>query len=121
MIEQILKVLDRAYIPMVHEDAMQRAVGASLREAGIEHTAEFSLDKQSRIDFHLPPNVGIECKVGGSAGAVQRQLLRYALTGRYEHLILITSKAIELPPSFAVTEDRTCTLHLINVNLRNLP
>ena len=49
------------------------------------------------IDF-LAGDVGIEVKIKGSAADAFRQLKRYAESDRIGSLILVTSKAMALPP-----------------------
>jgi hypothetical protein len=68
-------------------------LGDALEAAGIGHTHEAWLDKQSRIDFLTVDGVGIEVKVAGSQMGVMSQLQRYADHDRVKGLVLVTTKA----------------------------
>src|SRR5688500_16154247 len=83
------------------EDKIQRGIGAALTNAEIAHEREVRLGPADRIDF-LVGAVGVEVKIGGGITPLTRQLTRYALSGRVEALILVTSKrrhAAQLPPA----------------------
>lgn len=59
---------------------------------------EYKLDSHSIIDFYHPEKkIGIEVKIKGNVPAVFRQCKRYAKKEEIEHIILITSIAMNLP------------------------
>jgi hypothetical protein len=88
-----------------NEYVMQDAVAAALQIAGILYDREYKLDADSRIDFHLPEHrVGIECKVKASGGNTHRQLLRYAMSGEFDYLVLFTSR-----PCASTISEFTCS------------
>lgn len=50
------------------------------------------------IDFTADMGrIGIEVKLKGSAGEIQRQLRRYAGDGRIEELVFVTAKPVGIP------------------------
>lgn len=69
------------------------ALSARLTEMSIEHQHEVVVPGRGRIDF-LFDRVGMEVKIKGAAAQVQRQLERYAATGLFDHLILLTTRPV---------------------------
>lgn len=89
------------------EKRLQGELAAAFTAAGIRIDREVALDcagfwegerePLGVIDF-LAGDVGIEVKIKGSAADAFRQLKRYAESDRIGSLILVTSKAMALPP-----------------------
>ncbi len=75
----------------VDEDELQAGITAALIGVGFTPRREVRLAAGDRIDI-LVGRVGIEVKVGGSAGALERQLARYAQSGRVDELVAVTSR-----------------------------
>lgn len=88
---QVRDALARYRLPVSVERAMQDAVESALRAEGLELKREVKRG-DDRIDFVVGGCVGVELKVKGSAGDVQRQLERYALWDDLTELLLVTSK-----------------------------
>lgn len=76
------------------ETDLHAGIAAVLTRAGIGPVREVRLTAAERIDLFLPAaGVGIEVKVDGQAGAVWRQLRRYAACPQIRALLLVTTRA----------------------------
>jgi hypothetical protein len=87
---ELARRLGRYRFPVSVEKAMQDAVESALLAEKLEFRREVTRGAD-RIDF-VVGSVGVELKVKGSAGEVQRQLERYALWEDLTELVLVTSK-----------------------------
>ncbi len=74
------------------EAELHLALSERLTQASIPHRREV-LVPGGRIDF-LIGRVGMEVKIKGPAAQVQRQLETYAASGRFDHLILLTTRPV---------------------------
>lgn len=93
MSELIVRTLERASLPYVHEDELQAGIAAALTAAGITVRREVVLsDERSRIDLLTDDRVGIEVKIAGSWANVVRQLTRYAKCTDIDELVLVTTR-----------------------------
>lgn len=92
-LDEILSLLKMVRIRHTDEAMMQGDVQDALSNRGFIFDREFRIGSRDRIDFRCLDNVGIECKVSGSATAVLSQLLRYAECKELEALVLVTSHA----------------------------
>lgn len=117
MIDRIRKALEGRRYTTTDEVAFQGQISEALAQARIPFTREERMDKASRIDFMVDSTIGVEVKIKGAAGAIGRQLLRYALTGKLTHLVVITTKPLDLPPFFLVEGGRSLTVPLTIINL----
>lgn len=72
------------------EVELHQALSTVLTGASIDHEREVA-GPGGRIDM-LAGRVGIEVKVKGSADAARRQLSRYADSGRFDQLLLVTTR-----------------------------
>ena len=75
----------------VTEAELQEGLAEVLTRAGYSVEREARLGARDRIDL-LVDRVGIEVKVGGSAGNVMRQLERYADSEELDALVLASSR-----------------------------
>lgn len=75
-----------------HEGDVQDSIAGVLELADVAFAREVRLTDQDRIDF-LVHDIGIEVKCEGSAGAVERQLTRYAASPRIAALVLATTRS----------------------------
>lgn len=73
------------------EDELQEGLAGVLIRAGYSVEREARLSARDRIDL-LVDRIGIEVKVGGSAGDVVRQLDRYAASEGLDALVLASSR-----------------------------
>ncbi len=84
--------LSRAAIRATDEVEIQNAIERALVAAGVTVVREVDVGEAGRIDFEVPDvRLGIEVKVKGSAKDVTEQLSRYAETGRYDVVLLVTT------------------------------
>lgn len=83
------------------EADFQAAIERRLVEMAVIFQRERRLPgKGGRIDFSLEVDglrLGIECKAVITGGDTARQLLKYALTEEFDHLVLLTTRAYQLP------------------------
>lgn len=88
-------------LPVLNEAEMQDRIGERLTAAGINVEREVRLPgKSGRIDFLVildGVRIGIETKVVSGGGNTARQLLRYALSNEFDELVLVTSRAFQIP------------------------
>ncbi|XTZ13879.1 hypothetical protein ACQSSU_20495 [Micromonospora echinospora] len=78
------------------EYELQDGIDQVLRTAGIVPVREARLAGRDRVDLLLPDGIGVEVKVDGQAGAVRRQLARYASHPSVRVLLLVTTRARHL-------------------------
>lgn len=91
-IDAVLQVLRTKRFRFTDEASLQAGLATALNGARIEAHREHDLGPGSRVDFWLPPAVGVEVKIAGSAAAVQSQLERYARHDAVAALLLVTSR-----------------------------
>lgn len=96
MLDQLAQTLDTLGNEVVHytvEEGLSHHIAGTLRKAGYDFTREFHVDGRSRIDFIVrgEQRLGIEVKLRHPWAALVRQLQRYALTGEFDALILVTT------------------------------
>lgn len=103
LIERICKLVAAARISLHDEKAAQRELAALLDAARIEHKREFRLDAHNVVDFLIPEgdeHLALEMKMYHARRAdIRRQLERYAGFERISALLLVTNRAIALPPA----------------------
>lgn len=73
------------------EDELQQGVAAALEAAGYIAAREVRLNAHDRIDL-VVGRIGIEVKTAGTWRDVRRQLERYARSGRFDTLVLVTTR-----------------------------
>lgn len=97
------------------ETDMQRAIATKLESASVNFEREHRFNARDRVDFYLPDEgIVIECKVGGGAAGMVRQLARYAIQEHVRGLILATTKmqhAAILPPILGEKPVRVAVFH----------
>lgn len=92
-IGDVVALLARAPISAADEHEIQGAIERVLVGAGLGVDREVQLGTAGRIDFEVPAlRLGIEVKVKGGAKDVVEQLARYAETGRYDAVLLVTTQ-----------------------------
>lgn len=79
------------------EAELQQAIEQILTAHSVVHERELVLpDTAGRIDFAVASDtgwIGVEVKIGGGAGDVERQLRRYVDSGEFEQVVLVTTRA----------------------------
>lgn len=89
--QEIARVINGYTYRYASEYDIQAAVHQALTDAGVDATREVRTDA-GRIDL-VVGRIGIEVKTKGPAAAVRRQLSRYALTGDFDELVLVTTRS----------------------------
>ncbi len=97
--QHVLDALRGQRIEISTEREVQRQIALVFAKAGIVYQREVKI-AGGRIDF-LVGDVGIEVKIDGSARAMHRQLRGYSGEGRIRALVLVTAKAVGMPPEIA--------------------
>ena len=99
--QQVLTALSAIRSPRPQDEYdLHGLVAEALQRADIEFRHEASLAPRCRIDF-LCDSVGVEIKRGRpDRQAVEKQLRRYADTGRLTALILVSEKSLPALPGF---------------------
>lgn len=121
--EQLLEMLSKQKTPARNERDLNLAIGNALARHGVEYYRECVVDADSRIDFFIPhTRVGIELKTKGSQEATERQLLRYALTGFFNALVLVTTRpGANFPSHFERDNAPPVPLFVLDLTTGNLP
>jgi hypothetical protein len=101
-LDEVVDVIRGHRFAYVDEDELQRGIAAALTAHGMTVEREVRLDARSRLDL-LVGRIGIEVKVGGSAGALCRQVTRYAESDRLDAIVAVTSRVrhLALPAEIA--------------------
>jgi hypothetical protein len=89
-LDQVLAVIRDHRFSYANEEELQEGLAAAIASTGLDVQREVRFDGASRIDL-LVDRVGIEVKVKGGVGEVERQLRRYA--PHVDELVLVTIKA----------------------------
>jgi hypothetical protein len=92
----IVAALSQQRLPCHDEKALQAAVSDALQAAGIDHQREVPVTG-GIIDV-LAGAVGIEVKIKGQGREIYRQVGRYAEDPRIDEFIVVSGKALALPP-----------------------
>ncbi len=112
VIDDVFKLLNSLDCRGAHENTIQVAIERALLKAGHRVEREVRIGEAGRIDFEIPDlRLGIEVKVDGAATAVTEQLSRYAETGRYDTVMLVTTKRRhKMPDTLCGVPIRVCHL-----------
>lgn len=86
----VVDVIRAARFPFGDEDQLQAGIAAALGRAGFALSREYRLTARDRIDLFVTGGVGVEVKIAGAAGNVQRQLRRYSEHPLIKELVLVT-------------------------------
>lgn len=97
------------------EAKLQEGLETLFAVEGIEFSREVRLGERARIDF-LIEGVGLEVKVAGGQGKVERQLTRYSKFEQIEGLVLVTNRLRHKFPS----ELNGKPLEVVYLTLQNL-
>lgn len=103
MIDTLARFIGSQRYDCTDEYAMQDGIAFALAGNLTSFVREAILTPTERIDF-LVGDIGVECKVDGSAVATARQVFRYLSLPRLAGLILVTSRArigVGLPREFS--------------------
>jgi len=84
-------------LPLESEKETQACLADLLAREGIPFEREARI-AGGVIDFLLADGTGVEVKLAGAAKAIYRQMQGYSAEPRVERLVLLTTKAMALPP-----------------------
>ena len=100
MLETVLNALLELRSPFaLYENDIHLWVENRLREAGLPFAHEARIGPGCRIDY-LVGGVGVEIKKGRpDPASLKRQLARYAACGAVDSLVVLTQRAVPVPPS----------------------
>lgn len=120
----IIALLGRIRPRRVETD-LQDAIAAKLSAYGVEFKREYRLDKKNRLDFYLETASGhrmcIETKVKGASGPeTERQLLRYALTGKLDEIVVVTTTGFLFRSEGFMVEGRPVPVRIISLEMNFL-
>ena len=105
-IAEIHNILSQHKFNMSSELPLQEQMAAVFSKAGIVYQKEVILSPHDRIDFMIG-DIGIEVKVKGSPSMIYQQCRRYCHFDQVKELLLVTARAMGLPPE---TEGKPCYL-----------
>lgn len=89
---EISRLLSAVTLRGANEADIQHAIACALADAGLAANREVDIGAAGRIDFEIPAvRLGVEVKVKGSTKEVTEQISRYAETGRYDAVLLVTT------------------------------
>jgi hypothetical protein len=99
------------------EKGLQDGIQVVLETNLVPFEREVVLSPRDRIDFLVNNAIGVEVKIASiSAEVMQRQLDRYALDSRINHLILVTNRSRHLNlPRTIQGKPLTCLFLLNNI------
>ncbi len=109
---ELTTVLSRLPCSGAHEKQVQNIIENALKAKGWDYAREVIIGDAGRIDFEIPSmRVGIEIKVTGGLSEVTEQMSRYADTGRFAALLLVTTRQRHrMPATLCGVPIRTCHL-----------
>lgn len=85
---------------LAQETRLHSAISDALAALGIQHQAEFRLDKRSRLDFFTADGVAIEVKKGTAGLKDLEQVGRYLDDPRVSGCIVIAMRCSPLPAEY---------------------
>lgn len=110
--------------PRKDEEQVQAAIGTKLAAHQIDFTREYRLDAKNRLDFYLEQGgkrIAIEVKSHRASGPeTERQLLRYALTGKLDVIILVVTKPFPYNLDVIKCGSRFIPVHVVNLSMNFL-
>lgn len=106
------------------QDAIAAKLAAKLAAHSIEFAREVKLDKKNRLDFmlrHAGESICLETKVRGASGPdTERQLLRYALTGKIDRIVLVTTTSFNCGGEGFIVGEKLVPIHIVNLEMNFL-
>lgn len=110
--------------PRRSEVELQDAIMTKLSAHGVDAVREKKLDARNRLDFYIETpaaRMAIETKVGRASGPdTERQLLRYALTDRLDHIILVVTRAFPFSAEPFMVDGRPIPVTVVNLEMNFL-
>lgn len=98
-VEETISVLSKARLPLQNEKILQAEIAKIIPEFIPERRLAGCLGTLGIIDFyHLRNSIGVEVKIKGGRKAIYRQCEQYCRSYEISSLILVTNRAMGLPP-----------------------
>lgn len=94
--EKICSILAKYKVSLTNEIQTQNDIERILDLHDIPYIREYRVDDKNIIDFLIDNSIGVEIKIKGSPSRILNQLVRYSETKRFESLILITAKTMQV-------------------------
>ena len=100
---EIAKLISQYRFNFMTESDLQDGLLELLKTEPIKIAKEEFISRKSRPDFIVEGNIAIEVKIGGSLGALTRQVQRYAKHDSIREVLVVTSKSrhTNLPATLA--------------------
>lgn len=123
-LELVLGLL-RPIKPRRIETDLQDAIATRLAAHDVKFKREYPIGRKNRLDFFVELDTGetlaIETKVKGASGPeTERQLLRYAMTGKIDRIILVTTQAFNIRSKSFVIDGKIIPLHCVDLSMNFL-
>lgn len=95
-VEEVIASLRRLRIqPITYESELHDQIAERLRTDGIAYQHEVTLGPRNRIDFMVPPGIGIEVKKGKPTSSdLTAQAERYAAFDQIRAIILVVERNV---------------------------
>ena len=110
--------------PRRSEVELQDAIGTKLSAHAVTFKREHKLDRKNRLDFYVETSghrVAIETKVSRASGPdTERQLLRYALTGKIDAILLVCTRGFPFDLDVIKCGERFIPVKVINLEMNFL-
>lgn len=96
-VHELARLLRSYRFSYADEDELQQAIAGALTAEGWAHEREYRLPGTGgRIDFLVDgptsgARIGVEVKIKGSVGDVERQVRRYVASGQFDSVLLVTT------------------------------
>jgi hypothetical protein len=97
--EEIVKLFATSRFTLESEKQLQNSIHEKMKEKRFSVEREVHLDDKNIVDFIVEDNIAIEVKLQGTKKAMYYQCERYTRFSKVEVLLLITNKAVTLPPT----------------------
>lgn len=94
----VVHLIERSRLSLSDEKVTQRDI-EELLQPWVPFERECRLSDSDIVDFLVDGKVAIEVKIKGQPAAFVRQLARYAAHDKVRELVLVTARAIQLPPT----------------------
>lgn len=98
LLKHLVQKLEQARLRHTNEFELQGDLYTLLDQLGVSYLPEHRLSKSDIVDVLTVEGIAIECKVGGQAMAVHRQLERYAQHDAVKAIILLTARHMGAKP-----------------------
>ena len=111
--ERIINILKTQRFVFKDEKDLQFQISTTLTNLEINHGREFEFIPGCGdiIDFMIPDYIGMEIKIKGGKTDIYKQIRRYCKHSTILHLILVTTRNMQLPKDI-----EGCKCYVVNLN-----